>query len=124
MSKKSKEGDKKENVFIKKTHWLILLILCLVVVWNRLDIIDTNLKLEKKMAALEEILFPKLDLEEDPVLGKNDAPITIVIFSDFDDEFSTKFYQEAYTPMVIDYVAEGQAKIIFKNFPLSPCNHC
>ncbi|MBF0504921.1 MAG: thioredoxin domain-containing protein [Candidatus Omnitrophica bacterium] len=50
-----------------------------------------------------------------PIIGKKDAPITIVEFSDFQCPFCSRFY-----PVVKDVLAAypGRVQVIVKNFPL------
>lgn len=51
--------------------------------------------------------------------GKENAPVTIVEYSDFQCPLCKKFYDETYPVLQKNYVATGKAKIIFKHFPLS-----
>jgi len=51
--------------------------------------------------------------------GDSNAQITVVEYSDFQCPFCRKFYTEAYTQLVKDYVETGKVKIYYKHFPLS-----
>ncbi len=58
-----------------------------------------------------------VDLADEPVKGKADAPVTIVEFSDFQCPFCQKGW-EVMKEVEKDYVAKNKVKIVFKNFPL------
>lgn len=59
------------------------------------------------------------DRADQPVIGKKDAKVTIVEFSDFQCPFCGRFYKESYGQIKSKYVDTGKAKIIFRHFPLS-----
>lgn len=59
------------------------------------------------------------NIENRPVLGSADAPVTIVEYSDFECPFCARFYSDAYQQLKETYVASGDVKIVFKDFPLS-----
>lgn len=52
------------------------------------------------------------------VLGKSDAKVTIVEFSDFQCPFCEKFYTETYGKIKSQYIDTGKVKMIFRHFPL------
>ncbi len=52
------------------------------------------------------------------VLGKSDAKVTIVEFSDFQCPFCQKFFKETYAQIKSQYIDTGKAKLIFRHFPL------
>lgn len=62
---------------------------------------------------------PNVDAGDNPVMGKADAPITIIEFSDFECPFCEKFYTETLPQLKKNYVDTGKAKIIYMDFPLS-----
>ncbi|MCA9477896.1 MAG: DsbA family protein [Nanoarchaeota archaeon] len=51
--------------------------------------------------------------------GADDAPVTIVEWSDFECPYCGRFYSQTLGSIRSDYVDSGKVKIIFKNFPLS-----
>jgi protein-disulfide isomerase len=55
---------------------------------------------------------------DDHVLGDPNAPITIVEFSDFQCPFCRSFYKDTYQQIKDNYVDSGDARIIYKHFPL------
>lgn len=63
---------------------------------------------------------PRLDdvsLDDDPVLGDADAPVTIVEFSDFECPFCSRFRQQTFDQIVDNYGDDVQ--IVYRDFPLS-----
>lgn len=51
--------------------------------------------------------------------GEEDAPVTIVVFDDFECPFCKKFYEDAYQSIISEYVETGKVKYVYKHFPLS-----
>lgn len=52
-----------------------------------------------------------------PSLGPDDAPITIVEFSDYECPFCVRWYAQTYKPLLAAY--PGKIRLVFRNFPLS-----
>lgn len=57
-----------------------------------------------------------VNLDDDPALGPEDAPITIVEFSDFRCGFCGRFHQETFEPLMAQY--EGQIRFVYRDFPV------
>ncbi len=53
------------------------------------------------------------------VLGKSNAPVTFVEFTDFQCPFCQRFFTETYSQIKTKYVDTGKVKIIFRHYPLS-----
>lgn len=64
-----------------------------------------------------------IDMEElvddDPFLGEDDAPVTIVEFSDYECPFCARFYQQTLPQIKSQYIDTGKVKLVFRDFPLS-----
>lgn len=66
----------------------------------------------------DEIVRYKIDIyEDDPTLGPEDAPITMIEFSDYECPFCRRFNIETFDQIMTTY--EGQIRYIYKDFPLS-----
>lgn len=52
-----------------------------------------------------------------PAFGPEDAPITIVEFSDFQCPFCKRWFAEVYQPLLAEY--EGQIRFVYRNLPLT-----
>jgi len=58
-------------------------------------------------------------LDDDEFEGSEDAPITIVEFSDFQCSFCARFYDQTLIQLRENYVDTGKVRIFFRDFPLS-----
>jgi len=58
-------------------------------------------------------------VDDDPVLGDKDAPVTIVEFSDYECPFCKRHFDETLPQLVKTYVDTGKVKIVYRDFPLS-----
>ncbi len=54
-----------------------------------------------------------------PYEGDEDAPVTVVVFDDFQCPFCGKFFRETLPKLRSDYIDTGKVKFVFKHFPLS-----
>lgn len=54
-----------------------------------------------------------------PVLGKEDATITIVEFSDFQCPFCERFFVDTLPELKKNYIDTGKAQLTFRHFPLT-----
>ena len=61
----------------------------------------------------------EVSLDDDPVLGDENAKVAIVEFSDYQCPFCRKFWTETYSQLKTEYVDTGKAKIVFRDFPLT-----
>ncbi len=52
------------------------------------------------------------------VLGDEDAPVTIIEFSDFQCPFCRKFWTETFGQIKQNYVDTGKVKFVYRHFPL------
>ena len=56
--------------------------------------------------------------DDDPVLGDENAPVTIIEFSDYQCPFCRKFWTETLPSIQKDYIDEGKVKLVYRDFPL------
>ena len=59
-----------------------------------------------------------IDLDDDPVLGDKNAPITIVSFEDFQCPFCGRAFKETFPLLKKDYIDAGKVKYVYRDFPL------
>src|SRR3989338_2778024 len=62
--------------------------------------------------------FSVLALNPQKTLGDPNAPVTIELFTEFQDPFSARWYKETFPLIRQNYIATGKVKLTFKNFPL------
>ena len=58
-------------------------------------------------------------VDDDPVLGDKNAPVTIIEFSDYECPFCKRHFDQTLPQLVKNYVDTGKVKIVFRDFPLS-----
>ncbi len=56
---------------------------------------------------------------DDAVKGDENAPVTIIEFSDFECPFCTRFYQNTLSLLEEKYILTGKVKFVYRDFPLS-----
>jgi protein-disulfide isomerase len=61
----------------------------------------------------------KVNIDDDPVLGDEDAEITIVEFSDYQCPFCRSFYTQTLPQLKREYIDTGKVKFVYRDFPLS-----
>ena len=60
----------------------------------------------------------KISSDNDPVIGSQDAAITIIEFSDFQCPFCARFHIETLPTIMDEYINEGKVKLVFRDFPI------
>src|SRR3989344_2653377 len=58
-------------------------------------------------------------VDDDPVLGNKNAPLTIVEFSDFQCPFCKRARDDAVAQIEEQYIKTGKAKLVYRDFPIS-----
>ncbi|MCF7872421.1 DsbA family protein, partial [Candidatus Woesearchaeota archaeon] len=61
---------------------------------------------------------PNVKFENANIKGEENAPVTIVEWSDFECPFCARFYSQTYNQIIKEYVDTGRANFVFKHFPL------
>jgi len=67
----------------------------------------------------ETINMDDIEMEGEPVLGQEDAPVTMVVYEDFECPFCKRFEEGAVQDIESNYVESGQVKIVWKDRPLT-----
>lgn len=60
-----------------------------------------------------------VSVDDDPVLGDKNAPVTIIEFSDYECPFCKRHFTDTYPQLIKDYIDTGKVKLVFRDFPLS-----
>jgi len=60
----------------------------------------------------------QISLDDDPVKGDPNAPITIVEFSDFQCPFCSRFFQQTLPQIEKDFIDTGKVKLVYRDLPL------
>lgn len=70
-------------------------------------------------SAPSEPVFAEVDNGNLPVKGNENAPVTIVEFSDFECPFCGQFYTQSLPQLLEEYVDTGKVKLYYRHLPLS-----
>ncbi len=58
-------------------------------------------------------------IDDDPILGDKNAPVTIIEFSDYECPFCKRHFESTHPELVKNYIDTGKAKLVFRDLPLS-----
>ena len=65
----------------------------------------------------------KIDMEGEPVLGEDDAQVTMVIYEDYQCPFCKRFETETFPQIKSNFVDTGDVKVVWKDFPAPSLGH-
>ena len=60
----------------------------------------------------------KVSIDDDPILGDKNAPVTIIEFSDYECPFCKRHFDETLPQLVKEYISTGKVKLVFRDLPL------
>jgi len=60
----------------------------------------------------------QVSLDDDPVKGNPNAPVTVVEFSDFQCPFCSRFFTQTLPALQENYIDTGKIKLVYKDLPL------
>ena len=60
----------------------------------------------------------RISLDDDPIRGDPNAPITIVEFSDFQCPFCARFHVQTLPSLLEEYIADGKVNLVYRDFPI------
>lgn len=78
--------------------------------------LDVGSGLGSELEAEPEIVDVSVD--DDPVLGDPNAPVTIIEFSDYQCPFCRKFWTDVYPQLKKEYIDTGKVKLVYRDYPL------
>src|SRR3989344_6248431 len=61
----------------------------------------------------------EVSIDDDPVKGSANAPVTIIEFSDFQCQYCEKFYSQTLPSLEKEYIETNKVKLVYRDFPLS-----
>ena len=74
--------------------------------------------LQNKLPTKQAAEPVKISVDDDPIIGDPNAPITIVEFSDFQCPFCARFHTQTLPSLLVEYIEQGKVKIVFRDFPI------
>ncbi len=61
----------------------------------------------------------KVSVDDDPMLGNKNAPLTLIEFADFECPFCKRSFDELLPELKKNYINTGKLKLVYRDFPLS-----
>jgi|SRR3989344_2991864 len=61
----------------------------------------------------------KVSADDDAFLGKKDAPVTIIEFSDYQCPFCARFRDQTFDQLKAEYIDTGKVKFVYRDLPLT-----
>ncbi|MCZ2126156.1 MAG: DsbA family protein [Anaerolineales bacterium] len=124
--------SEEETVTFKRSHFYAVLVVFAFsiglffgyLLWGRTPVVvaavqPTEAPQQPVVAATQAPRYTRYDIPTTgfPSLGPDDAPITIVEFSDFQCPFCRRFHAETYKPLLDAY--PGKIRFVYRNLPLT-----
>jgi len=60
----------------------------------------------------------QVSVDDDPIKGNPDAPVTVIEFSDFQCPFCLRFYDQTFPLIEKNYIDTGKVKYVYRDFPI------
>jgi len=60
----------------------------------------------------------KVSVSGNPIMGRKDAPVTLLEFSDYQCPFCRRFFEETLPALKTEYIDTGKVRYVFRDFPL------
>ena len=74
--------------------------------------------LESQLPSKQPTAAVKISIDDDPIIGDADAPITIIEFSDFQCPFCARFHTQTLPLILEEYIQKGKVRLVFRDFPI------
>jgi protein-disulfide isomerase len=68
-----------------------------------------------------EVARVEVSVDDDAIKGDENAPVTIVEFSDYECPFCARFYSQTLNQIDEQYIKTGKVKLVYRDYPLG--NH-
>ncbi len=87
------------------------------------ELADAISKLESKIGNTQQAPSQptqpvKISMDDDPIRGDPNAPITIIEFSDFQCPFCARFHVQTLPLIMKEYIDEGKVNLVYRDFPI------
>lgn len=96
--------------------------LYIVTLSSNADLADRYVPIFRSIGTSLAFIPPRryeVSLDDDPVKGSPDAPVTIVEFSEFQCPYCSLYVRETFPKIDETYVRTGKVKYVFRDFPLT-----
>ncbi|MDX1595865.1 MAG: DsbA family protein [Nitrosopumilaceae archaeon] len=75
-------------------------------------------KIDRLQVSDNQPKIVKISIDDDPIRGNPDAPITIIEFSDYQCPFCAKFYVQTLPLIIEEYIEPGKVNLVYRDFPI------
>ncbi|WP_341285522.1 DsbA family protein [Priestia megaterium] len=110
--KKAKKKLSGDQVF-----GIVMVVLVVVILLSLFLFSDKLRKNESDTPQYTDGIEHKIDIENEPTIGDENAPITLVEYGDYKCPACGYFSNGIMPQLEKDYVSTGQVKVVFKNYP-------
>ena len=59
-----------------------------------------------------------VSIDDDPMLGNRNAPLTLIEFSDYHCPFCRRFFTQTFPKIKTNYIETGKVRYVFRDYPL------
>lgn len=122
---KTKKLNKKAKVALKNPWFYVSVIAVAIIIVLAYKIMipanpETGEIVNKPANANQPTIAPaSVSMDDDAFEGEEDAPVTIIEFSDFECPFCGRFYTQTLGQIKENYIKTGKVKLVYRDFPLS-----
>jgi protein-disulfide isomerase len=88
-----------------------------------IDAVLAGTPVPKETGATAEVTVAKVSIDDDPVLGNANAPITMIEFSDYECPFCKRHFDQTYGQIKKDYIDTGKLKLVYRDFIAVPAHN-
>jgi protein-disulfide isomerase len=67
----------------------------------------------------QQVALAAPTIDDDVVLGDPNAPVTMIVFGDYECPFCEKMYKETEGQIREQYIKSGKVRMVFRDYPLS-----
>jgi len=124
------EEKNKSGIFSQSNLLLIMIVImigasfALGMMWGKIQVYESGgiskaIDPETLPQAVQEPTSGIASIDDDPMIGDENAPITMIEFSDYECPFCKRYFDETFSQIVEKYVDTGKVKIVFRDLPLS-----
>ncbi len=118
-TKSAADVEPRSDKFWKITTVVLIIILAIVAFKDNFNRDTITGGSAAELPAAPDAAEANVGIDDDYVYGKENAPVTIIEFSDYQCPYCGRFYQQTLPQIKKDYVEKGKVKMVFRDFPLS-----
>ena len=113
--------DKTELLTVLVSIAILLSIINLAATYNlytEFDANKLNTTAQPTPAPTQTPVMITVSADDDPVKGSNEAPVTMIEFSDYECFFCARYSLQIFPQIDENYIQTGKVKLIFRDYPL------